>query len=145
MEELLQAADNSKMPRSEGRYLSIPSHFTCEVCISQDVFDIPTWQRGKIKMLILPHKWTWRFFPFQHKITPYLLNLSRKLWYLWQEDRWVRRDISRAIGRTMGMLGRALLLLFKSDTHQDNSLSRPCLLCRKPHSKHGLVCRREVA
>lgn len=104
-----------------------------------------SWQGGKIKMLILPQKWTWRFFPFQHQITPYLLNLSRKSWYLWQEDRWARRDIPRAIRQSTRMLGRALLLLFKSDTHQDNSLSRPCLLCRKPHSKHGLVCGREAA
>lgn len=42
-------------------------------------------------------------------------------------------------------LGRSFYFSNQIHTHNDNSLSRPCLLCWKPHSKHGLVCRREAA
>lgn len=47
--------------------------------------------------------------------------------------------------QTNRMLDSALLLLFESDKHNDNLLSRPCLLRWKPHSKHGLICRREAS
>lgn len=131
------------MPRSKGTCVHTPTLIQSYV-ISQDVSDIPG-KGVRLKCWSYHRNEPGVSFPFNTKLLLTFLNLSRKSWYLWQEDRRARRDIPRAIRQSARMLGRALLLLFKSDTHQDNSLSRPCLLCRKPHSKHGLVCGREAA
>lgn len=152
-ETTLQQAKTQRYPY--GRACSLPHTNTCtERRFSQAAFDILRWQRCRNQIFNSPLTMAWLFFPFnsfqcQRTHSPQNLRISR------QEDKWTMVFVGAS--ELSENVGGVLLLLFKSDartrqhththahTHNDNSLLRPCLLCWKPHSKHGLICRKEAA
>lgn len=128
-------------------YAHIHTRMHTELSISKDVFYIPHGRGAKLKCFS-PQKLTWHFFPLILSIPNYSLPLKP-----------LQEVVIFVAGRQINEKGclklyhnylwecwfSALLLLFKAHAYNDNSLSRPCLLCWKPHSKHGLACRREAA
>lgn len=66
-------------------------------------------------------------WPFPRHAAPHLGTLYRKRRRPWQGDK--GGDVWGALSLARGMLDRGRLLLSRSDKHNENSVSRPCLLC----------------
>lgn len=81
----------------------------------------------KIKMFILPQKLIGHFFPFNYFHPKFILNVKTFLGRSGLEAG-MKAEEGRpeAVGPS---LDSSLLLLSRSDPHNDNLLSRPCLLC----------------
>lgn len=115
------------------------------VCISLRCFDILISKGVRLKCWSYCADEPGVSSPFNTRL---LLTFKpfQKLWYLWQEDRWVRRTSQGQLRWSARDAGEGNYFTFQiRHTPGQLNFSRPCLLCRKPHFKHGLVCGREVA